>query len=77
MGHTMQEDVDEAVLGVHENQRHFEKEGTIGSIGSQMECSVMTHNLGLKGFKFVSFLLSNSTVQQELFKKWVLGGHQK
>ena len=49
--HTLQEDVDETVLGVHENQRHFEKEGTIVSIGSQMECSVMTHNLGLKGFK--------------------------
>ena len=47
--HTLQ-DVDETVLGVHENQRHFEKEGTIGSIGSQMECSVMTHNLGLEGF---------------------------
>ena len=39
------------VLGGHENQRHFEKEGTVGSIGSHMECLVMTHNLGLKGFK--------------------------
>ena len=67
--HTQQEDVNETVLGGHENQRHFEKESTIGSIGSQMECSVMTHNLGLKGFKFMLFLLSNSTIQQELFKK--------
>ena len=49
--HTLQEDVNKTVLGGHENQRHFEKEGTIGSIGSQMECLVMTHNLGSKGFK--------------------------
>ena len=51
MNHTLQEDVNTTVLGGHENQRHFENVGTVGSIGSQMECLVMTHNLGLKGFK--------------------------
>ena len=48
---TLQEDVNKTVLGGHENQRHFEEEGTNGKIGSQMECLIMTHNLGLKGFK--------------------------
>ena len=51
--HTLQEDVNKTVLGGHENHRHFEKGGTMGSIASQMECLVMTHNLGLKGFKFM------------------------
>ena len=53
MVHTLQEVVNMTVLGGHEKQRHFEKEGTIGSIGSQMECLVMTHNLGLKRFKIM------------------------
>ena len=50
---TLQEDVNKTILDGYENQRYFEKEGTIGSIDSQMECLVMTHNLGLKGFKVI------------------------
>ena len=46
--HTLQKDANMTVLGAHENQLHFEKEGTIGGIGSQMECLDMPHNLGLK-----------------------------
>ena len=71
--HTQQEDVDETVLGGHENQRHLEKKGNIGSTGSQMECSVMIHNLGLKGFKIYVILIKQQyctarTVQKVSFR---------